>query len=69
MASILDDIEKLLSIQVGDIEKLTRIKESYLKNGFMDVNDRNYIGELNERFLDSSKSLSKIRYLLSRLWK
>ncbi len=52
MTSLLDDVNKLLEIEYGDIPKLKHIKKTLEQNKMLYISDRKYLHKLTQ---DSTK--------------
>ncbi len=64
MTSLLDDVNRLLEIKYGDIERLQKIKDTLEKNRMLFVSERQYLCRLTQE--KPEKPLSKTRNYVSK---
>ena len=56
MTDVIDDVNALLKINVGDSYRLEHIKQAFIKNKTIWVTDENYLKRLREKYLHKQTS-------------
>ena len=65
MTSLLDDANKLLELQYGDIPRLKQIKETLEQNKMLNVSERKYLCKLTQE--KSGKPLQKKKNVFNEI--
>jgi hypothetical protein len=64
MTSLLDDVNKMLELQYGDIPRLQQIKEILEQNKMLSVSERKYLCKLTQE--KSSKPSKSSKYYFEK---